>query len=161
MGDERFSKDYDNAVDVNLLDFVESVHSMKDEKMIIAECVPDTTAKKIQIISARKIKSDNGQVLNVEPNSSPQPTSKTLLDYNVANNIVPNNSENVNSNERNSKISKEDGINLAKLNEITSTNAVENDYGDLQIEAKPPKKAQEQKNTEPHKNEPKEKVEKP
>ena len=43
--DERFSKNYDNAVDVNLLDFVESVHSMKDEKMIIAECVPDTTAK--------------------------------------------------------------------------------------------------------------------
>ena len=72
-------------------------------------------------------------MLNVDPNSSPQPTSKTLLDYNVANNIVHDNPENVNSNERNSKISKEDGINLAKLNEITSTNAVESDYSDLQI----------------------------
>ena len=46
----------------------------------------------------------------------------------------------VNINERNSKVSKENSINLAKLNEITSTNAVENDYSDLQIEAKPIKK---------------------
>lgn len=51
VGDERFSKDYDNAVGVNLLDFVESVHSMKDEKMIIAECVPDTTAKKYKLLA--------------------------------------------------------------------------------------------------------------
>lgn len=69
----------------------------------------------------------------------------------------------VNINERNSKISEENSINLAKLNEITSTNAVENDYSDLQIEAKPRKKAdkQEQKNVEPPKDEPKEKAEKP
>ena len=55
----------------------------------------------------------------------------------------------VNINGRNSKASKENSINLAKLNEITSTNTSPDDYSDLQIEAKPPKKAQEQKNTEP------------
>ena len=68
---------------------------------------------------------------------------------NAFNNSIPKNSEKVNINERNSKASKENSINLAKLNEITSTNTSPDDYSDLQIEAKPPKKAQEQKNTEP------------
>ena len=44
------------------------------------------------------VKNDNGQVLNVESNSSPQPTSKTLLDYNVADNILTYNYKNVNKN---------------------------------------------------------------
>ena len=45
-------------------------------------------AKKIHIISARKIKSGNGQVLNVKSDDSPQPTSETLLDGITATNSI-------------------------------------------------------------------------
>ena len=67
-------------------------------KFIIAECVPDTEAKKIHIISARKIKSGNGQVLNVESTDSPQPTSETLLDGITATDSITENEPKVNSN---------------------------------------------------------------
>ncbi|MBQ7363748.1 MAG: hypothetical protein IJW48_04790, partial [Clostridia bacterium] len=68
-----------------------------DGKFIVIECVPDSQAKQIHIISARKINSDNGQVLNVESNNSPQPTSKTPLDDNVAINSIPQTTEKSNS----------------------------------------------------------------
>ena len=55
------------------------------------ECVPDAASKKIHIISARKTKSDNGQVLNVKSEDSPQPTSETLLDGIAAKNSIPQN----------------------------------------------------------------------
>lgn len=44
------------------------------------ECVPETKARKIHIISARKIKNGNGQVLDMKSKDSPQPTSRTPLD---------------------------------------------------------------------------------
>lgn len=79
-------------------------------------------------------------MLNVEPNSSPQPTSKTLLDYNVANNIVPENSESVNRNERNSKISEENSIGWEDLKKSLPETDDAGYYNDLQIHAKPRKK---------------------
>ena len=66
-------------------------------KYIVAECVPDTEAKKIHIISARKIKSDNGQVLNIESSDSPQPTSETLLDGIAADNSISRKAQNSNT----------------------------------------------------------------
>ena len=68
-----------------------------DGKYIVAECVPDTEAKKIHIISARKIKSDNGQVLNIESSDSPQPTSETLLDGIAADNSISQIAQNSNT----------------------------------------------------------------
>lgn len=83
-----------------------------DGKFVVAECVPDTAAKKIHIISARKIKSGNGQVLNVDSNESPQPTSETLLDGITATDSISQKPENVNSNSKKSEkvqYSKKDG----------------------------------------------------
>lgn len=79
--------------------------SIGDGKFIVAECVPDTAAKKIHIISARKIKSGNGQVLNVKSNDSPQPTSETLLDGITATDSISDSAEKVN---RNSEISPDE-----------------------------------------------------
>ena len=70
--------------------------SIGDGKFIVAECVPDTAAKRIHIISARKIKGGNGQVLNVESTDSPQPTSETLLDGITANDSITDSAEKVN-----------------------------------------------------------------
>ncbi len=67
------------------------------QKIIITECVPDTSAKKIHIISARITKGDNGQELNIEPKDSPQPTSKTLLDGIATNSSISQKSEKVNA----------------------------------------------------------------
>ena len=64
------------------------------ETFVITECVPDSEKKEIHIISARKVKSGNGQVLNVESNDSPQPTSETPLDYDAASNpSIPQSAE--------------------------------------------------------------------
>ena len=79
MGEIDYSTQYRNA-DGSPSPKIVLEKSIGDGKFIVAECVPDTTAKKIHIISARKIKSGNGQVLNVKSNDSPQPTSETLLD---------------------------------------------------------------------------------
>ena len=73
-----------------------------NDTFVVAECVPDRKSKVIHIISARKIKSGNGQVLNVETDVSPQPTSKTLLDGITATNIIPENAENVKGIDENS-----------------------------------------------------------
>ena len=67
-----------------------------DGKIIIVGCVSDASSKKIHIISARKTKSDNGQVLNMESEESPQPTSKTPLDGIVAKISITDKTQNVN-----------------------------------------------------------------
>ena len=53
--------------------------------------------KTIHIVSARKEKGGNGQMLNIEANASPQLTSKTPYDYPATTNIVPENTEKVNT----------------------------------------------------------------
>ena len=70
--------------------------SIGDKKFIVAECVPDSVAKKIHIISARITKSGNGQVLNMKPYDSPQPTSRTLLDGITTINSITDSDKNVN-----------------------------------------------------------------
>ena len=82
-----YSTQYKNA-DGTLAPKVILEKEIEDGKIIIAECVPDSTSKKIHIVSARKIKSSNGQVLNVEEDS-PQPTSKTLLDGIATTDSIP------------------------------------------------------------------------
>ena len=70
--------------------------SIGDGKLIVAECVPDTSGKKIHVISARIEKGDKGQVLNIESYDSPQPTSKTPLGGDVTIDSIPQNSNSVN-----------------------------------------------------------------
>ena len=48
---------------------------------------PKATKKTIHIVSARKEKGGNGQMLNIEANASPQLTSKTPYDYPATINI--------------------------------------------------------------------------
>ena len=69
-------------------------------RMIVAECAPDAGAKIVHVISARieKIKEGGrGQELNVEPKSSPQPTSETLLDGGATNHSISHTAPPVNS----------------------------------------------------------------
>ena len=66
---------------------------IETQKMIIAECVPDSVSRKIHIISARIIKGDNGQELNIESQDSPQPTSKTPLDGIATTKSIPQNQD--------------------------------------------------------------------
>ena len=68
-----------------------------DNTFVVAECVPDRKTKVIHIISARKIKNGNGQVLDVETNVSPQPTSETPLDGITATNNIPHSEQKSNS----------------------------------------------------------------
>ena len=72
--------------------------SIGNRSFAVAERVPDTPSEKNYLISTRKIKSGNGQELNMKPNDSPQPTSKTLVDGITTTNSIPENSENVNIN---------------------------------------------------------------
>ena len=53
--------------------------------------------KTIHIVSAIKEKGGIGQVLNIEANASPQLTSKTPVDYPATTNIIPENTEKVNT----------------------------------------------------------------
>ena len=63
----------------------------------------------------------------------------------ISNHSIPEKSEKVNSNERNSKISEENSIGWEDLKKSLPETDDAGYYDDLQIEAKPPKKAQEQK----------------
>lgn len=83
------------------------------------------------------MKSDNGQVLNMEHNDSPQPTPKTLLDNNVANNSIPENFENVNTGERNSKKATDKGVTLDDLN--TNIHVLPEDNSDIRVHPPKPK----------------------
>ena len=85
--------------------------SIGDGKLIVVECVPDAAGKKIHIISARKIKSGKGQVLNVKSNDSPQPTSETLLDGITTNNSISEKAPDVNPSAKNTaeKIAEKNG----------------------------------------------------
>ena len=117
--------DYRYAIDDDLLNFINSYSyhyknadgtpspkvmlekSIGDKKFIVAECVPDSAAKKIHIISARITKSGNGQVLNMKPYDSPQPTSWTLLDGITTINSITDSDKNVNKKtERTSETAK-------------------------------------------------------
>ncbi len=64
---------------------------------VVTECVPDTPSRKIHIISARKIKSGNGQELNMKSNDFPQPTSRTLVDGITTTYSITDPDENVNT----------------------------------------------------------------
>ncbi len=62
--------------------------------MVVAECVPDAKAKRLYIISAYKESSSEGQVLNMESNDSPQPTSEVPHDGNATtDNSIPRESD--------------------------------------------------------------------
>ena len=95
---------------------------------VVTECVPDTPSKKIHIVSARKIKSGNGQELNMESEDSPQPTSKTLVDGIATTNSITDPEEKVNSksqfslnpSERNYNYSEEDARVQSKMQAVTS-----------------------------------------
>lgn len=115
--------------------------SVGNNKLIVAECVPDSDAKKIHIVSARIIKGDNGQVLNIESKDSPQPTSKTLLDYNatyngdntITTNSIPDSAKKINPSEQNSSEKISSYEKLKALNEEVARFAEENikDYKKL------------------------------
>ena len=78
--------------------------SINNNTFVVIECVPESNKKTIHIVSARKEKGGIGQVLNIEANASPQLTSKTPVDYPATTNIIPENTEKVNTlDEKNSK----------------------------------------------------------
>lgn len=63
---------------------------------VVAECVPDSRSKRLQIVSAYKKSSSEGQVLNMESEDSPQPTSEVPHDGNATTAIsIPHESDSV------------------------------------------------------------------
>ena len=57
---------------------------------------PNPTPKAVRSMNAVSDKGSKGQLLNMEENSSPQPTSKTSFDGNATNNRIPQKTEKVN-----------------------------------------------------------------
>ncbi|MBE6655483.1 MAG: hypothetical protein E7609_01260 [Ruminococcaceae bacterium] len=107
-GEIDYSSKYKNA-DGTLAPKIILEKEIGDEKIIVVECVPDASSKQVHIVSARKIKNGNGQVLNVESTDSPQPTSETLLDGISATDSVAQSTEKSNpSDEKSSKKSEKD-----------------------------------------------------
>lgn len=95
-GEIDYSTHYKNK-DGSLAPKVVLETSIGNGVFVVTECVPDTPSKKIHIVSARKIKSGNGQVLNMESEDSLQPTSKTPLDGIATTNSITDPDENVNT----------------------------------------------------------------
>lgn len=92
--------------------------SIDNNTFVVIECVPESNKKTIHIVSARKEKGGIGQVLNIEANASPQLTSKTPVDYPATTNIVPENTEKVNTlDEKNSKPLNDEDPPIADNNE--------------------------------------------
>lgn len=58
------------------------------DTVYVSECVPDSAAKRIWITSAYIKKGSNGQKLNMEGESSPQPTPEAKFDGTATKNIV-------------------------------------------------------------------------
>ena len=54
----------------------------------VSECVPDSKAKIIWITSAYIQKGSTGQKLNMEENTSPQPTPEAIFDSSATTDIV-------------------------------------------------------------------------
>ena len=61
---------------------------LDDNTVCVSECVPDTSNRRIWITSAYIKKGSNGQMLNMEEESSPQPTPEASFDGNATTNIV-------------------------------------------------------------------------
>ncbi|MBE6693382.1 MAG: hypothetical protein E7589_01270 [Ruminococcaceae bacterium] len=96
-----------------------------DSKMIVVECVPDSSAKRIYIVSARIEKGSNGQVLNMQSEDRPQPTSKTLRDGIATINSIPHTDGSVNTSDeksfrrssREGRVIRAEGVNMQKLSD--------------------------------------------
>ena len=80
---ERFyNRDGSRAPEISLEKAIDS------DTIYVSECVPDSKKKRIWITSAYIKKGSTGQELNMEDNSSPQPTPKAILDSNATTDIV-------------------------------------------------------------------------
>ena len=86
---ESYSKPTEKAIKDGELSGADAAPLRAAALMIVTECVPDSDAQKIHIISARITKGGNGQELNIESTDSPQLTSKTVLDSITTNNSIP------------------------------------------------------------------------
>ena len=78
--------------------------------------------------------------MNIEDTSSPQPTPEASFDSNATNNNIPDNSKNVNSNERNSKKSENRGVNWNDLTEGTDIGKQAEDNGYIRVHPPAPDK---------------------
>lgn len=98
----------------------------------VSECVPDSANKRIWITSAyANKKGSKGQLLNIEDNSSPQPTPEASFDSNATIVIIPQTSEKSNSSDEISskKSSKREGETLTARDMILDSLADEGANG--------------------------------
>ena len=68
----------------------------------VSECVPDSANKRIWVTSAYIEKSSKGQLLNMEGNSSPQPTPEASFDSNATTTSIPHSNPKSNPSEKKS-----------------------------------------------------------
>ncbi len=96
-GSIRYNQTFRNS-DGTLAPVILIEKSIGNDSFIVAECAPDTKAKKINVISAYIQKnSSSNQVMNIDPDGSPHPTPETPLDSTATNVSISENGEIVNS----------------------------------------------------------------
>ncbi len=80
------------------------------DTMYVSECVPDSSNRRIWITSAYIKKGSKGQLLNMDENSSPQPTPEASFDSTATNTIITENSQKSNSEQKKSKLTSKKAI---------------------------------------------------
>lgn len=95
-----------------------------NQQFVVAECVPDSRAKRLHIVSAYKKSSSEGQVLNMESDDSPQPTSEVPHGGNATTkNSIPHSSDSV---------KRKYSLQSSELNNFTESQQFKRWFGDWQ-----------------------------
>ena len=108
--------------------------SLNGDTVYVSECVPDSTNKRIWITSAYIKKGSNGQMLNMEGETSLQPTPEATFDGNATTDIVPKPSPYVKNNKK--TVATVDSSSTA--NELrkddSATDAIRHSFSDTRTE---------------------------
>ena len=135
LSERYFNNDGSKGVEIKLEKTIDA------GVVYVSECVTDGKNKRVYITSSYiSEKSSNGQLLNMDSTESPQPTPEASFDSNATNNNIPDNSKNVNSNERNSKKSENRGVNWNDLTEGTDIGKQAEDNSDIRVHPPAPNK---------------------
>ena len=88
------------------------------DTVCVSECVPDSSNRRIWITSAYIKKGSKGQLLNMDENSSPQPTPEASFDSTATNTIIDENSQKSNSEQKKTKLTSKKAIKSLVLDAV-------------------------------------------
>lgn len=112
LSDRFFNRDGTKAPEIKL------TKKTSAGNVFISECVPDASNKRVWITSAYINKNGSkGQLLNMETEVPPQPTSKTSSDSNATDISIPDSPEKVNTSDEKIQFSRE-ALNEKQISEL-------------------------------------------